>query len=41
MSKYYIYILASQRNGTLYTGLTNNIERRILEHKQKVVKDFA
>ncbi len=41
MNKYYIYILASQRNGTLYTGLTNDLERRILEHKQKVVKGFT
>ena len=41
MNKYYVYILASQRNGTLYTGLTNDLERRILDHKQKVVKGFT
>lgn len=41
MNKYYVYILASQRNGTLYTGLTNDLERRVLEHKQKVVKGFT
>lgn len=41
MNQYYVYILASKRNGTLYIGLTNDIERRILEHKQKVVKGFT
>lgn len=33
--KYYTYILASQRNGTLYIGMTNNLTRRIAEHKEK------
>lgn len=41
MNKYYVYILSSQRNGTLYIGLTNDLERRILEHKQKVVEGFT
>jgi len=41
MDKYYVYILASQRNGTLYIGFTNYLERRVLEHKQKVVKGFT
>jgi putative endonuclease len=35
---YYVYILASQRNGTLYIGVTNSLLRRTLEHKFKVNK---
>ena len=35
MNKIYVYILGSKRNGTLYIGFTNDIERRILEHKAK------
>ncbi len=38
---YYVYMLASQRNGTLYTGITNNILRRIYEHKNKEVLGFT
>lgn len=34
--QYFIYILASKKNGTLYIGVTNNIERRIEEHKNKI-----
>ncbi|MDO9510056.1 MAG: GIY-YIG nuclease family protein [Candidatus Magasanikbacteria bacterium] len=41
MSKqYYVYILASQKNGTLYTGVTNDIIRSF-EHKSKVIKGFT
>ncbi|XVN42602.1 MAG: GIY-YIG nuclease family protein [Candidatus Rickettsia vulgarisii] len=29
MNSYWVYILASERNGTLYVGITNNLERRI------------
>ena len=39
--QYYIYILASQKNGTLYIGVTNDLERRVLEHKQKVNEGFS
>jgi putative endonuclease len=37
---YYVYILAS-RSRTLYTGVTNNLERRALEHKRGVVPGFT
>jgi putative endonuclease len=38
---YYIYILASKRNGTLYIGVTNDLERRIVEHKTKMFEGFT
>ena len=33
MNKYYIYIMSSRSNSTIYVGVTNNLERRILEHR--------
>ena len=41
MKKGYIYILASQRNGTLYTGVTSDLVKRVWEHKNDVVKGFS
>jgi putative endonuclease len=36
-----IYILANKRNGTLYTGVTSNLIKRIYEHKNKITKSFS
>jgi putative endonuclease len=38
---FFVYILASKRNGTLYVGVTNNLARRLLEHKAKLVPGFT
>jgi len=38
---YYIYILASQKKGTLYIGMTNNLARRVQEHKQGLLDGFS
>ena len=37
MRDYYVYMLASRRNGTLYVGVTNDLLRRSFEHKGKLV----
>ena len=41
MTQYYIYILASKKNGTLYIGMTNNLVKRIYEHKNKLIEGFT
>ncbi|HAJ33801.1 MAG TPA: hypothetical protein DCK79_10680, partial [Candidatus Atribacteria bacterium] len=39
--QYYVYIMANKRNNVLYTGITNNLKKRIWEHKEKIVKGFT
>jgi len=39
--KGYVYILFSRKNGTLYTGVTSDLPKRIYQHKQKLVKGFT
>ncbi|MDE5445895.1 GIY-YIG nuclease family protein [Bradyrhizobium sp. CSA207] len=38
---YYVYILASQRDGAIYVGITNDIVRRVYEHRIKAVPGFT
>jgi putative endonuclease len=40
MNQHYIYIMTNNSR-TLYTGVTNNLERRIMEHRQKLVSGFT
>ena len=40
-NNYYIYILSSENNSTIYVGVTNNLIRRVYEHKNNMVEGFT
>ena len=37
----YVYLLASSKHGTLYVGVTNDLVRRVSEHKMQITKSFT
>ena len=41
MKEFYVYMLSSKRNGTLYIGVTSDIIKRIYEHKNDIVEGFT
>ena len=41
MKTYYVYIMTNQRRGTLYIGVTGNIEQRVLQHRKGKIKGFT
>ena len=41
MKQYFIYIVTNKKNGVLYTGVTNDLVRRIYEHRNSMVEGFT
>ncbi|HZV12811.1 MAG TPA: GIY-YIG nuclease family protein [Candidatus Kapabacteria bacterium] len=39
--QYYVYIMTNERHSVLYTGVTNNLMRRVSEHKEKIIEGFT
>ena len=40
-NQYYVYILTNQKNTVLYTGVASDLEKRIYEHKSKIIAGFT
>lgn len=41
VKQYYVYILTNKNNTVLYTGITNDLKRRVYEHKEKIIPGFT
>ncbi len=41
MNDYYVYILTNSSNKVMYIGITNNLERRVFEHKHELIDGFT
>jgi putative endonuclease len=40
-NRYFVYIIANRKHGVLYTGITNDLKRRLYEHRNKLIPGFS